>query len=136
MLKKVRIIDAGDTSFLFGEEVDRKEFELENQKVTKDGGKPAQGAPILLGITKASLGTESFISAASFQDTTRILTDAASNGKTDFLRGFKENVIMGHIIPGGTGFEMHRAVKKFIDREFEAELFFDFSSTPAVVSVA
>lgn len=89
MLKKVRIIDAGDTNFLFGEEVDRKEFELENSKVTKDGGKPAQGAPILLGITKASLGTESFISAASFQDTTRILTDAASNGKTDFLRGFK-----------------------------------------------
>jgi len=131
MLKKVRIIEAGDTSFLFGEEVDRKAFELENSKVVQEGGKPATGAPQLLGITKASLSTDSFISAASFQDTTRILTDAATSGKTDFLRGFKENVIMGHIIPGGTGFEFHRAVKKFVDRELEETLVYDFTSLPA-----
>lgn len=136
MLKKVRIIDAGDTSFLFGEEVDRKAFEIENLKITKEGGRPAQAAPLMLGITKASLSTDSFISAASFQDTTRILTDAACVGKTDFLRGFKENVIMGHIIPGGTGFEFHRRVKKFVDREFEEELSFDFESVPVVTPVA
>ena len=128
MLKKVRVVDPGDTSFLFGEEIDRKNFELENSKVAAEGGKPAQGAPVLLGITKASLSTESFISAASFQDTTRVLTEAACAGKTDYLMGFKENVIMGHIIPGGTGFEKHKKVKKFVDRELEEELVFDFES--------
>lgn len=128
MLKKVRVIDPGDTSLLFGEEVDKKEFELENLKVTKEGGKAAQATPVLLGITKASLSTESFISAASFQDTTRVLTEAACAGKTDYLLGFKENVIMGHIIPGGTGFERHKRVKKFVDRELEEELVFDFGS--------
>ncbi len=127
MLKKVRVTDPGDTSFLFGEEVDKKEFEKENSKVTKEGGKASQGAPVLLGITKASLSTDSFISAASFQDTTRVLTDAAFAGKTDTLRGFKENVIMGHIIPGGTGFEYHKKVKKFIDTEHEEPLIFDFT---------
>ncbi|MBA3957865.1 MAG: DNA-directed RNA polymerase subunit beta' [Parachlamydiaceae bacterium] len=126
MLKKVRITDPGDTSLLFGEEVDKKEFELENLKVMKEGGRAAQAAPVLLGITKASLSTESFISAASFQDTTRVLTEAACAGKTDYLMGFKENVIMGHIIPGGTGFERHKRVKKFVDRELEEELVFDF----------
>jgi DNA-directed RNA polymerase subunit beta' len=131
MLKKIRTIDAGDTSFLYGEEIDRRAFEAENAKVTKEGGKPAQGAPLLLGITKASLSTDSFISAASFQDTTRVLTEASCSGKTDYLRGFKENVIMGHIIPGGTGFEHHRTVKKFVDREFEEPLIFDFESVPA-----
>lgn len=129
MLKKVRVIDPGDTSLLYGEEVDKKEFEQENSKVTKEGGKAAQATPVLLGITKASLSTESFISAASFQDTTRVLTEAACAGKTDYLRGFKENVIMGHIIPGGTGFERHKRVKKFVDSEQEAELIFDFEST-------
>lgn len=133
MLKKVRIVDPGDTSLLFGEEVDRKEFELENLKVAKEGGKSAQAAPTLLGITKASLSTESFISAASFQDTTRVLTEAACSGKTDYLMGFKENVIMGHIIPGGTGFERHRRVKKFVDREFEEELNFNFDFVPEAV---
>ncbi len=126
MLKKVRVVDPGDTAFLFGEEVDKKEFEAENAKTTRDGGKAAQGAPILLGITKASLSTESFISAASFQDTTRVLTEAACAGKTDYLLGFKENVIMGHIIPGGTGFEKHKRVKKFVDRELEEKLDFNF----------
>lgn len=132
MLKKVRVIDPGDTSLLYGEEVDRKEFEIENTKVTKEGGKAAQAAPVLLGITKASLSTESFISAASFQDTTRVLTEAACAGKTDYLLGFKENVIMGHIIPGGTGFEMHKRVKKFVDREHEEELDFNFDDVPMV----
>lgn len=128
MLKKVRVVDPGDTSLLFGEEVDKKEFELENQKVTKEGGKASQATPVLLGITKASLSTESFISAASFQDTTRVLTEAACAGKTDYLLGFKENVIMGHIIPGGTGFERHKRVKKFVDRELEEPLVFDFET--------
>lgn len=126
MLKKVRITDPGDTSLLFGEEVDKKEFEIENLKVAKEGGRASQATPVLLGITKASLGTESFISAASFQDTTRVLTEAACAGKTDYLLGFKENVIMGHIIPGGTGFERHKRVKKFVDKEHEEGLLFDF----------
>lgn len=128
MLKKVRIADPGDTSLLYGEEVDKKEFENENAKVVKEGGRAAQATPVLLGITKASLSTESFISAASFQDTTRVLTEAACAGKTDYLLGFKENVIMGHIIPGGTGFERHKRVKKFVDKAFEEELVFDFES--------
>lgn len=130
MLKKVRVIDPGDTSLLFGEEVDKRDFEQENLKVIKEGGKAAQGTPVLLGITKASLSTESFISAASFQDTTRVLTEAACAGKTDYLMGFKENVIMGHIIPGGTGFEYHKRVKKFVDKEHEDELLFDFEDEP------
>lgn len=126
MLKKIRVTDPGDTSMLYGEEIDKKEFERENKKVTAEGGKAAQAAPILLGITKASLSTESFISAASFQDTTRVLTDAACAGKSDYLMGFKENVIMGHIIPGGTGFDYHNKVKKFVDLEHEEPLIFDF----------
>jgi len=129
MLKKVRVVDPGDTSLLFGEEIDKKEFEAENLKVSKEGGKASQATPVLLGITKASLSTESFISAASFQDTTRVLTEAACAGKTDYLLGFKENVIMGHIIPGGTGFERHKKVKKFVDRELEEELVFDFTDS-------
>ncbi len=128
MLKKVRVIDPGDTSLLFGEEIDRKEFELENSKVMKEGGKAALAAPQLLGITKASLSTESFISAASFQDTTRVLTEAACAGKTDYLLGFKENVIMGHIIPGGTGYRQHKLAKK--SDIYAEELNIDFESVP------
>lgn len=128
MLKKVRVIDPGDTSLLFGEEVDRKEFESENSKVTLEGGKAATAAPVLLGITKASLSNESFIAAASFQDTTRVLTEAACAGKRDALLGFKENVIMGHQIPGGTGFEKHRLGGKFGDGIREEDLVFDFVS--------
>lgn len=131
MLKKVRIIDAGDTAFIYGEEVDRRDFENENNKVSKEGGKPAQAAPQLLGITRASLSTDSFISAASFQDTTRVLTDAACGGKTDYLNGFKENVIMGHRIPGGTGFKQHMEVKRQVERALEEPLIFDFFSVPA-----
>ncbi len=110
MLRKVRITEPGDTQFLWGEQIDKIAFEEENSRVEKVGGKPAEAQPVLLGITKASLETESFLSAASFQDTTRVLTEAATMGKVDYLRGFKENVIMGHIIPAGTGFDMHRKV--------------------------
>jgi DNA-directed RNA polymerase subunit beta' len=108
MLRKVRITEPGDTQFLWGEQIDKIAFENENERVDKMGGKPAEAQPVLLGITKASLETESFLSAASFQDTTRVLTEAATMGKVDSLRGFKENVIMGHIIPAGTGYDYHR----------------------------
>ncbi len=110
MLRKVRITEPGDTQFLWGEQIDKIAFEEENRRVEEKGGKPAEAQPVLLGITKASLETESFLSAASFQDTTRVLTEAATMGKVDYLRGFKENVIMGHIIPAGTGFDFHRKV--------------------------
>jgi len=110
MLRKVRITEPGDTEFLWGEQIDKQEFEGENERVEKKGGKPAEASPVLLGITKASLETESFLSAASFQDTTRVLTEAATRSRIDYLRGFKENVIMGHIIPAGTGFDYHRKV--------------------------
>jgi len=111
MLKKVRIDEAGDTDFLVGMQVDKSKFLEESMRVKKKGGKPASATQVLLGITKAALSTESFISAASFQETTRVLTDAAASGKRDQLRGLKENVIMGHLIPAGTGFETHRDVE-------------------------
>jgi DNA-directed RNA polymerase subunit beta' len=110
MLRKVKISEPGDTQFLWGDQVDRLDFESENERITEQGGKPAEAEPVLLGITKASLETDSFISAASFQDTTRVLTDAATLGKVDKLRGFKENVIMGHLIPAGTGFSTNRGI--------------------------
>ncbi len=128
MLKKVRISDPGDTIFLYGEDVNKKDFHIQNERVLEEGGKPAQAFPILLGITKASLGTESFLSAASFQDTTRILAEAACEGKTDYLMGFKENIIIGHMIPGGTGYEYHKKVKEFVQKEYEEELVFDFAN--------
>ena len=133
MLRKVRITEPGDTSFLWGEQVDRIEFEEENQRVEKMGGKPGEAQPVLLGITKASLETESFLSAASFQDTTRVLTEAATMARVDYLRGFKENVIMGHIIPAGTGFNMHRKVKLKPLVEIEEEEPAPDLGTPAAV---
>ncbi len=111
MLRKVKITDPGDTALLWGDQIDKLDFERENAAVVKQGGKPAEATPVLLGITKASLETDSFISAASFQDTTRVLTEAATLGKIDKLRGFKENVIMGHLIPAGTGFPAVREIK-------------------------
>jgi DNA-directed RNA polymerase subunit beta' len=111
MLRKVKVTEPGDTALLWGDQVDRLEFDKENRRVIEQGGKPAEAVPVLLGITKASLETDSFISAASFQDTTRVLTEAATLGKIDFLRGFKENVIMGHLIPAGTGFMGHRSIR-------------------------
>ena len=103
MLQKIEIEDAGHTEFLKGEQVDRIDLEDANAVVVAGGGKPATGQPVLLGITKACLQTRSFISAASFQETTRVLTDAAVNGKSDALEGLKENVIVGRLIPAGTG---------------------------------
>ena len=108
MLKKVRIEDPGDTNFLPGAQVGKFAFSDENQRVLAEGGKPAIGKPVLLGITKASLNTDSFISGASFQETTRVLTEAAINGRIDDLRGLKENVIVGRLIPAGTGFSHYR----------------------------
>jgi DNA-directed RNA polymerase subunit beta' len=111
MLRKVRITDPGDSEYFWGEQIDRTTFLADNRRIEEAGGKPAEAEPILLGITKASLETESFISAASFQETTRVLTDASTLGKIDNLRGFKENVIMGHLIPAGTGLHTYKRVK-------------------------
>ena len=111
MLFKIRITDPGDTDFFWGDQVDRFAFMDANEEISEKGGKPAEGEPILLGITKASLETDSFISAASFQETTRVLTNAATLGKIDELKGFKENVIMGHLIPAGTGLPKWRRLK-------------------------
>ncbi|MGB8658685.1 MAG: DNA-directed RNA polymerase subunit beta' [Candidatus Zixiibacteriota bacterium] len=111
MLQKVKVEDIGDTNFLEGEQVDKHKFMEENEKVIAEGGEPATFQPLLLGITKASLSTESFVSAASFQETTRVLTEAAINGKTDYLLGLKENVIIGHLIPAGTGLERYRSIR-------------------------
>ncbi len=108
MLRKVRIEDPGDTEFLPGSQVSKAIFERENERVLADGGQPALGKPVLLGITKAALTTDSFISAASFQETTRVLTEAAINGREDTLLGLKENVIVGRLIPAGTGFQEYR----------------------------
>jgi len=106
----VRVEDVGDTEFLIEEVVDKFRFMEENERVLQDGGRPATGRPVLLGITKASLSTESFISAASFQETTRVLTEASISGKVDYLRGLKENVTMGRLIPAGTGFDWYKNV--------------------------
>jgi DNA-directed RNA polymerase subunit beta' len=111
MLRKVRITDPGDSEYFWGEQVDRAAFLTENKRLEDAGGKPAEAEPILLGITKASLETESFISAASFQETTRVLTDASTLGKVDLLKGFKENVIMGHLIPAGTGLPIYKNLR-------------------------
>jgi DNA-directed RNA polymerase beta' subunit len=116
MMKKVRIEDPGDTNFLISEQVDRRFFQEENARVRAEGGKPSQGKPLLLGITKASLTTDSFVSAASFQETTRVLTEGAISGAVDELRGLKENVIMGRIIPAGTGMPRYR--NTFVQRDF------------------
>ncbi|MFN8059653.1 MAG: DNA-directed RNA polymerase subunit beta' [Vicinamibacterales bacterium] len=111
MMRWVKIEQVGDTEFLVDDVTDRFRFMEENERVLADGGQPAQGRPMLLGITKASLSTDSFISAASFQETTRVLTEASISGKVDHLRGLKENVTMGRLIPAGTGFEYYRSVR-------------------------
>jgi DNA-directed RNA polymerase subunit beta' len=111
MLRRVRIKDVGDTSLLVDDQVERFVFEQENEKALNDGKRPAIAEPLLLGITKASLSTESFISAASFQETTKVLTQAAIEGKIDYLRGLKENVIMGRLIPAGTGLARYRNLR-------------------------
>jgi DNA-directed RNA polymerase subunit beta' len=115
MLRRVRVSEVGDTSFLIDEQVEKGQFDAENERVVAAGGKPATGEPLLLGITKASLSTESFISASSFQETTKVLTEAAISGRVDYLRGLKENVIMGRLIPAGTGLNAY----KHLDIEVE-----------------
>jgi len=119
MLQKVEIADPGDTTFLAGEQVDRSEFELENAKVESEGLRPAEARPVLQGITKASLQTNSFISAASFQETTRVLTEAAVSGRIDALTGLKENVIVGRLIPAGTGSVIARLREVAAERDRE-----------------
>src|SRR5881409_3299901 len=121
MMRWVKIEDVGDTEFLVDEQVDKFRFLEENERVLAGGGRPAQGRPLLLGITKASLSTDSFISAASFQETTRVLTEASISGKVDHLRGLKENVTMGRLIPAGTGFEYSPAPPQPSDDELELE---------------
>jgi DNA-directed RNA polymerase subunit beta' len=116
MLRRVKVLDPGDSSFITDEQVERYRFQEENERVVARSGRPAIAKPILLGITKASLSTQSFISAASFQETTRVLTEASMAGKTDYLRGLKENVIMGRLIPAGTGLPIYRKLGvKIID---------------------
>jgi DNA-directed RNA polymerase subunit beta' len=120
MLRRVRIKEVGDTAFLIGDQVEKWRFDEENGRVLMDGGEPAIAEPLLLGITKASLSTESFISAASFQETTKVLTEASINGKLDRLVGLKENVIMGRLIPAGTGLPSYNRVKIRVEGEEEA----------------
>lgn len=120
MLQKVKVEDPGDTNFLEGEQVDKLRLQNENEKVIAEGGAPATFQPLLLGITKASLSTASFVSAASFQETTRVLTEAAIQGRKDELLGLKENVIMGHLIPAGTGLDRYKRLE--IREEVEEEV--------------
>ena len=115
MMRKVRVNNVGDTDFLVGEQVDRVFFEEANRRMEASGKEQATGEPLLLGITKASLSTESFISAASFQETTKVLTEAAIWGKTDSLHGLKENVIMGRLVPAGTGLAKYKNIGIQID---------------------
>ena len=122
MLKKIRIEDNGDTEFLPGTLVDFLEYEDVNEQMEKEGKQPADGKQVMLGITKASLATNSFLSAASFQETTKVLTEAAIKGKVDPLVGLKENVIIGKHIPAGTGMKKYRDVKLNTDIKMEDEL--------------
>ncbi len=136
MLQKVRITDPGDTTFLYGEDIDKKQFHQHNRRVIDEGGRPAQAAPVLLGITKASLGTESYFSAASFQETTRVLTDAACEGKVDYLLDFKSNIITGQQMPSGTGhIRYDRRLKKNVQQEKEDDFEFSFDNEGEFVQV-
>jgi DNA-directed RNA polymerase subunit beta' len=137
MLRWVKISDVGDTEFLLDEQVDRFRFTDENARVIDADGQPASAEPLLLGITKASLSTDSFISAASFQETTRVLTEAAISGRVDHLRGLKENVIMGRLIPAGTGMEYYRNVRVERDETVDqaAALEQEFAELPDLVAI-
>ena len=119
MLRQVSVEDPGDSSFLIGQEVMKTEFDQVNRQLLTEGRNPARSKPKLLGITKASLSTDSFISAASFQETTRVLTEAAVTGKADSLRGLKENVVVGRLIPAGTGLAYHK--QRRLDRAAKDE---------------
>jgi DNA-directed RNA polymerase subunit beta' len=124
MLRKIEIVSVGDTKFIFGQQVDKYKFHEENERVIAAGGQPAVGRPMFQGITKASLDVDSFISAASFQETTRVLTNAAISGATDGLHGIKENVAIGHMIPAGTGIKNYKDIKLFddSDRDLDAQM--------------
>ena len=124
-LRKALIIDGGDTKFIQGDQVSYAELKDENTKVIADGKNPAVFERVLLGITKASLATDSFISAASFQETTRVLTEAAVTGKKDHLKGLKENVVVGRLIPAGTGMEFHDRLKIKKQGEFDDQVLSD-----------
>jgi DNA-directed RNA polymerase subunit beta' len=115
MLKRVKIREVGDTHFLVDDQIEKFVFEEENARIMREGGKPAVGEPLFLGITKASLVTDSFISAASFQETTKVLTQAAVAGKVDNLKGLKENVIMGRLIPAGTGLSKYKQLELWVE---------------------
>ncbi len=136
MLRRVRIKDIGDTNFLIEEQVEKHVFERENAKVIAHGGQPAVAEPMLLGITKASLSTESFISASSFQETTKVLTEAAICGKTDDLRGIKENVIMGRLIPAGTGLPAYKRLQLIVEEGHQPGALGTGTSFGAVGSLA
>jgi DNA-directed RNA polymerase subunit beta' len=114
ILRKVKVVDPGDSRFLLNEIVDKVDFEEESRKIIEEGGKPPKAEPVLVGITKASLTTKSWISAASFQETTRVLADAAVEGKEDRLEGLKENVIIGNIVPAGTGIKQYSEIDAVI----------------------
>ena len=138
MLRRVNIVDAGDTEFIPGEQVERSELLNENDRVNAEDKRPASYDNVLLGITKASLSTDSFISAASFQETTRVLTEAAIMGKRDDLRGLKENVIVGRLIPAGTGLAYHHARRdkealEAAEREAARQLANPFEDSPVTV---
>ena len=121
MISKIRIVDAGDTDLVEGLTISLREFAEHNKPVILNGGVPATGRPIMLGITKSSLETDSFLSAASFQETTRVLTDAAIHGAVDNLRGLKENVIIGKLIPAGTGAKQYSDIELLLEKEFMKE---------------
>ena len=123
MMKKVEIVSPGDTRFIYGQQIDKYKFHEENKRVISEGGQPAVARPLLLGITRASLKIDSFFAAASFQETTRVLTDAAIAGATDTLRGLKENVIIGHLIPAGTGMRKYRNIKLFDQENDDLDAF-------------
>ncbi|MBM4318661.1 MAG: DNA-directed RNA polymerase subunit beta', partial [Deltaproteobacteria bacterium] len=135
MLRRVRIREMGDTSFLLDQQVEKWRFEEENARVISKGGMPAKGEPLLLGITKASLSTESFISASSFQETTKVLTGAALAGKVDHLRGLKENVIMGRLIPAGTGLPLYKKLTMVVEGEERPVELFEEQAPPALPQV-
>ncbi|MBP5792519.1 MAG: DNA-directed RNA polymerase subunit beta', partial [Spirochaetaceae bacterium] len=121
MLRKVEIVAVGDTRFIYGQQVDKYKFHEENNRVMEEGGQPAVARPLFQGITKASLNIDSFMSAASFQETTRVLTNAAIAGAVDTLHGLKENVIIGHMIPAGTGSRKYRDIKLFDSNETDLD---------------
>jgi DNA-directed RNA polymerase subunit beta' len=122
MLRKVELVAVGDTRFIYGQQVDKYQFHEENRRVISEGGQPAIARPMFQGITKASINIGSFISAASFQETTKVLTNAAVAGAQDSLRGLKENVIIGHIIPAGSGIRNYRNIKLFDDKAVDLDV--------------